>query len=192
MASNDDDLGFAFDDEQKTRRQSVKRPGCIFFHYFFRTLAVLVYIFCGWFSNSFIANFISVIFLHAMDFWVVKNITGRLLVGLRWWNKVEDDGTSKWLFESKKDRSKILAVHSRLFWIGLFIFPVFWLLVSVVSLFKLSWGYMTLCIVGMIMTGSNAYGYILCKKDASKSITTIASEFLGQQAMKQVMKNANT
>lgn len=38
----------------------------------------------------------------------------------------------------------------------------------------------------MIMTGANAYGYILCKKDSGKSIATIASEFLGRQAMKQV------
>lgn len=26
--------------------------------------------------------------LLAFDFWTVKNVSGRLLVGLRWWNKV--------------------------------------------------------------------------------------------------------
>jgi hypothetical protein len=26
--------------------------------------------------------------LLAFDFWTVKNVTGRLLVGLRWWNEV--------------------------------------------------------------------------------------------------------
>ena len=40
--------------------------------------------------------------LLAADFWTVKNITGRLLVGLRWWNKVNEDGTSEWVFESRK------------------------------------------------------------------------------------------
>jgi len=39
-----------------------------------------------------------------MDFWTVKNITGRLMVGLRWWNYVDDDGKSHWIFESKKVR----------------------------------------------------------------------------------------
>ncbi|XP_062507814.1 Golgi apparatus membrane protein TVP23 homolog B-like isoform X2 [Corticium candelabrum] len=160
MASTEkDDIAFAFDDEKISSRQHVKRPWILFFHYFFRVSAVLVYLLCSWFSESFISVFITTTVLHAVDFWVVKNITGRLLVRLRWWNKVEDDGTSRWLFESEKDRSKVLNSHSRIFW--------------------------TLSILGMIMTGANAYGYILCKKDSGKSIATIASEFLGRQAMKQ-------
>eukprot|EP01050_Picozoa_sp_SAG11_P010429 SAG11_NODE_1041_length_6056_cov_5.902468_6_plen_102_part_00 len=28
------------------------------------------------------------ILLLAMDFWTVKNVSGRLLVGLRWWNEI--------------------------------------------------------------------------------------------------------
>lgn len=45
-----------------------------------------------------------------MDFWTVKNITGRLMVGLRWWNYVDDDGKSHWVFESKKVRLIIYVV----------------------------------------------------------------------------------
>ena len=37
-----------------------------------------------------------------MDFWTVKNVTGRLLVGLRWWNHVDEDGKSHWVFENRK------------------------------------------------------------------------------------------
>ena len=37
-----------------------------------------------------------------MDFWTVKNITGRLLAGLRWWNHIDEDGKSQWIFENKK------------------------------------------------------------------------------------------
>jgi len=33
-----------------------------------------------------------------------QNITGRLMVGLRWWNQVDDDGRSHWVFESRKVR----------------------------------------------------------------------------------------
>ena len=28
----------------------------------------------------------------ALDFWVVKNVTGRLLVGLRWWSGYDEKG----------------------------------------------------------------------------------------------------
>lgn len=30
----------------------------------------------------------------------VKNVSGRLLVGLRWWNEVTEEGESLWKFES--------------------------------------------------------------------------------------------
>jgi Eukaryotic protein of unknown function (DUF846) len=30
----------------------------------------------------------------------VKNVSGRLLVGLRWWNETGPDGESVWVFES--------------------------------------------------------------------------------------------
>ena len=30
----------------------------------------------------------------------VKNVSGRFLVGLRWWHEVNEDGSSQWKFES--------------------------------------------------------------------------------------------
>jgi hypothetical protein len=59
---------------------------CIF-HILFKVAAILIYIMGGVFEKS--TNFVTVtvlcvIFL-SMDFWTVKNVTGRLLVGLRWW-----------------------------------------------------------------------------------------------------------
>jgi hypothetical protein len=29
-------------------------------------------------------------------------LTGRLMVGLRWWNYVDDEGQSHWVFEARK------------------------------------------------------------------------------------------
>lgn len=40
-----------------------------------------------------------VIILNAFDFWTVKNITGRLLVGLRWWSETMENGEDNWVFE---------------------------------------------------------------------------------------------
>eukprot|EP00536_Pseudo-nitzschia_multiseries_P018795 jgi/Psemu1/230302/e_gw1.3125.2.1 len=95
----------------ETLSQSSHPIVCIF-HLLFKSLALFFYIFGGWFAadgkgGSSGSNFITVtvvcILLLAADFWVVKNITGRLLVGLRWWNKVDGDKTT-WIFESAKDR----------------------------------------------------------------------------------------
>lgn len=51
----------------------------------------------------------------AFDFWTVKNVSGRLLVGLRWWNEIKDDGSNEWVFESKENRT-VNATDSRMFW----------------------------------------------------------------------------
>lgn len=87
--------------------------------------AVLVYIFCGIFSSSFIVNFVVIVLLLTLDFWTVrsavclpvepmkarlqlhlvlqtKNVSGRLLVGLRWWNETTDEG-SNWRFETLEE-----------------------------------------------------------------------------------------
>lgn len=38
--------------------------------------------------------------LLAADFWNTKNVAGRLLVGLRWWNETSPEGASIWVFET--------------------------------------------------------------------------------------------
>jgi hypothetical protein len=96
----------------------------LLFHFFFKTTAVVWFILCTWFVSSFVINFVVSIILIALDFWTVssspsilkcprwagvsqdsnaakqvKNVTGRKLVGLRWWNEANDSG-SAWRFES--------------------------------------------------------------------------------------------
>ena len=77
-----------------------KHPSALILHLLFKTAALLMYIFGSWFTSSFIFIFVICIILLAFDFWVVKNISGRLLVGLRWWSYVREDGSNDWIFES--------------------------------------------------------------------------------------------
>jgi len=79
-----------------------RRPLAVFFHLIFRILGIVTYLLCGLFNIGFIVSFVIIIMLLSVDFWTVKNITGRLLVGLRWWNYVDEDGVSHWMFESRK------------------------------------------------------------------------------------------
>lgn len=83
-----------------TLKQS-SHPTVLIFHIFFRLSAMLVYLIGTFFTSSFILIFVIVILLLSFDFWTVKNVSGRKLVGLRWWNEVSDDGSSKWIYESK-------------------------------------------------------------------------------------------
>lgn len=69
--------------------------------YLFRISAILVYILCGFFTSNYVLSTVLVVVLLAADFWNTRNVAGRTLVGLRFWNQVDDDGESYWVFESR-------------------------------------------------------------------------------------------
>jgi hypothetical protein len=79
-----------------------RHPIALTFHLLFRTLAIFLFLFANIIYSSFIVGFVVIIILLSADFWTVKNVTGRLLVGLRWWNYVDEDGKSIWVFENRK------------------------------------------------------------------------------------------
>ena len=72
-----------------------------------QVLAVLTYMFGNWFSTSFVNIFVLCVLLLAFDFWTVKNVSGRLMVGLRWWSEVNEDGSTLWRFEAREVRSNL-------------------------------------------------------------------------------------
>lgn len=83
--------------------------------------------------------FIITILLLAADFYYLKNIAGRRLVGLRWWNEVDPStGDSKWVFESSEPGTKVVnATDSRFFWLSLYVQPLLWILLAVLAIVRL-------------------------------------------------------
>ena len=76
-------------------QQKVGRPShkmVVLLHSVFKLSALIVYIGASFITNSFIGCFIMVMILLSADFWLVKNVSGRLLAGLRWWSVVTEDG----------------------------------------------------------------------------------------------------
>ena len=107
------------------------------FHLLFKSLAILVYVFSGLFTSNFIFVCVVCILLLAFDFWTVKNVTGRYLVGLRWWNYVKEDGTNEWIFESLENMEDISPSDSRVFWWGLYAPVLIWGAILVIDVLKL-------------------------------------------------------
>ena len=83
-----------------------------------------VYLLSGWFFNSAVV-FIFVCVLAVFDFWVVKNVSGRYLVGLRWWSVLDDQGNEQWKFESSDEKFKASKVDSFFFWYGQIFYVLF-------------------------------------------------------------------
>ncbi len=79
------------------------------------------------------------IILSAFDFWTVKNITGRLLVELRWWSEVRPDGSDEWVFECKpKTENQTTAFNEKIFWYGQGAFAVGWVALLVINVLAFS------------------------------------------------------
>lgn len=183
-----------FGDEELDASGGTKRlshPYVTFFHIFFRGAAVATYLFWGLFSDSFIKCFLMMVFLLSADFYLVKNLSGRLLVGMRWWNYVDDDGRSHWVFESKKGDSnyeaRINPHEARLFWMALVVCPVIWALLLLVALVGFKFEWMLLVLIALSLNGANLYGYIKCNFGAAANLSTTTTDFVKSQVLKNAV-----
>lgn len=100
--------------------------------------------------------FIITILLLACDFYYLKNIAGRRLVGLRWWNEVDPStGDSQWVFESLEAGTRqINSTDSRFFWLALYIQPLWWILMAILAIIRLQFLWLPL-------VGESNYDYCL-------------------------------
>jgi len=180
--------------------KAFQHPVVCLCHVGFRTCALLVYLFGGMFSSSFIGVFVSVVLLLSIDFWTVKNITGRILVGLRWWNYINDDGESSWIFESRSSQegadtgavdNRLSQTEVRFFWITLVAAPFLWVILFLTALFRFRFQWLVLVTIGLALSGSNMLGYLRCrlgsKSGTPDGVKSMANSYLQQSMMNSVM-----
>ncbi|KAJ1529825.1 hypothetical protein ONE63_006566 [Megalurothrips usitatus] len=186
MSDTDDTI--AFGEEEQINSSSFRHPYVIGFHFLFRSAALLTYVFGKIFSDSFIGISVTLILLLSMDFWTVKNITGRLLVGLRWWNYVDDNGKSHWVYESRKGnlQNRIHPREAQFFWIGLTLYPLLWVIFFIVCLFGFSFKWMLIVSIALTLHGANLFGYVRCRFGSEKSMSTNVTDFFRRQVIQNV------
>jgi hypothetical protein len=154
-------------------------PVAAFFHVAFKGAAVALYLTGSWFSVDDVSIFISMVLCLACDFWAVKNVTGRLLVGLRWHAVIKDDGTTVYVFESlPPSQAKIVPLDYRIFWWALYLTPVVFIFFAFMSLLKLSFFWLLVDVVAVALTGTNLIQYNKCSADAQRRITSAVTSGL--------------
>lgn len=163
-------------------RQS-NHPVAAFFHYVFKTLAILVYVFGGFFSSNFVLICVTCILLLSFDFWTVKNISGRLMVGLRWWSNVLEDGTTSWVYESLDNPQSVHGADSKLFWLGLYATPVVWSLLFVIGVLKFNVQWLIIDIISLLLSAANITGYHRCSKDANNKAKSFMQDGMARAGM---------
>lgn len=169
-------------------------PTVSFFHLFFKAAALAIYA-CGKIltrgahpNAKFIIVSVVCILLLAADFWVTKNITGRLLVGLRWWNQVEGE-TTRWIFESKGDEANQNKFDRSVFWTVLYLTPVVWGCYFLLALFRLELGWILVATMAIALSSANIYGYYKCSSDQKAKFQQMIATGAQRGAMAAVRSN---
>lgn len=187
--ARDGGIGGTLDEEggmvQKVLRQSA-HPTVALFHMGFKAGAIGSYLGIGLFTKNFVIQFVVTVTLLAFDFWVVKNVTGRLLVGLRWWHEIDEDGLSQaWRFETVYDRENLNVTDSRIFWWTMYLCPVVWILLGIVCVLKMNVSYLIIVFIALVLSGANIVGYYKCNKDATEQIKNYIGKTMLGHAMNQ-------
>ncbi|CAL8108094.1 unnamed protein product [Calicophoron daubneyi] len=178
-------------------------------HFVFKATAILVYLFCAWFTSSFVVPFVFVLISLALDFWFVKNISGRILVGLRWSSYTDENGHTHWRFDSRPaapepsggvqlSRRELAARAAatnaaRLFWIGLIGTPLVWSVFLLAAVFSLQFRWGLVAAMGVGMSAANLYGFSRCRlSDLSEGTSNVLSGIqskLTRQVFKDLWSN---
>ncbi|KAL6715807.1 Golgi apparatus membrane protein tvp23 [Lecanora helva] len=168
-------------------------PITLIFFLGFRISSLLIYLFGLWLlTSSFVMIFILTMLLLAADFYYLKNIAGRRLVGLRWWNEVDTGtGDSHWVFESQ-DRSGGVdgggvvqnATDKRFFWLALYAQPGLWIALAIFAVLKLEFKWLSLVAIALVLTITNTLAFSRCDKFSQASNIASSAMYGGGLASK--------
>lgn len=147
----------------------------------FRIGSLLMYLFGVLFINNFVLVFILTLLLLSVDFYYLKNIAGRRLVGLRWWNEVNTStGDSHWVFESAEPGSRVVnATDKRFFWLTMYAAPALWVGLAVLALVRfLNAIWLVIVAIALVLTVTNTVAFSRCDK-FSQASNLANSAFIG-------------
>jgi len=124
-----------------------------------------------------------------------------MLVGLRWWSKIDESGKETWYFESMGEARSTNRTDSLVFWVACYAVPIMWVLFAITSVISLKFSQLTICMIGCGLAGVNLLGYIRCEKNhkaqvrgwlfsqAKKNISQEQMTKLGTMAAKEALNN---
>jgi hypothetical protein len=139
--------------------------------------SLLMYLFGVLFIPNFVLVFILTLLLLSIDFYYLKNIAGRRLVGLRWWNEVNTTtGESHWVFESSSSDPSSSnprqqnPTDKRFFWLSMYIAPAAWVGLAILAVFRLqSPIWLVEVAIALVLVLTNTVAFSRCDKFSQAS-----------------------
>ncbi|KAK4536650.1 hypothetical protein CDCA_CDCA09G2675 [Cyanidium caldarium] len=157
-------------------------PLAIVFLFGFKLAAIATFLLLGFFTSSFVVQAVLTLLLLAADFWTVKNVSGRLLVGLRWWNEVHPQRKNILAFEYHGVDDAHAApnrLDKNVFWWTLYCTPSVWVLLGLVCVLKLELTWLLLVAVALVLNVTQLVAYWKCHRAATRSVRDDVLESVG-------------
>jgi hypothetical protein len=180
--SNDPELGTKHNEGIANYIKHAGHPGVCIVTILFKLSSITCFILLSILVDSTALVYLVVILLASFDFWVTKNVAGRRLVGLRWWNEVKDDGTEVWIYESKNEVKEANA-DSRIFWTCTYASAIAWAIIFIWDIISFKWIWAIIAFICFLFAGTNLYGFFKCSKQQQSNLTD-----LGTNAAKKALE----
>ncbi len=129
------------------------------------------------------------VLLMIVDFWYTKNVSGRRMVGLRWWVNFDEAGEEEWKFECRVNEDMVHPLASKVFWFTMYATVACWAILLFFNVFKLSLTNVTICGVGAAVVGVNLYAFHRCSGAQKKRVGELAAR-LGADVTKQLFNGS--
>ena len=165
-------------------------PFICIFTFIFKIAAFVIYIIISFFTNQKGLIYLSVILIGAVDFWITKNVSGRFLVGLRWWNEVKEGGKEVWIFESKNEKTEATADKS-IFWTSLYVNGGGWAILFLFKLITLSITNAIIAFTMLMFAGINLYGFFKCSKEQQGKLNKLGTKAVSNLAREGIRNIGN-
>ena len=156
----------------------------------FKLINIIIFIFKGLLIENDSIGIIFIIIIGSCDFWYTKNISGRFLVGLRWSNKIKENGNEVWIYESKNEENMNKS-DTYIFWTCLYISNAFWIFCSFWEFIRFKFISFSVSFVLLIFNSSNLFGYLKCSKIQRQKIESIKNKFIGKVGKDVMMSQLN-
>jgi len=103
---------------------------------------------------------------------------------------VDGEGNTSWIFESRENSSVINKVDSHIFWTSLYVTPMIWVSLSVVSVLKFNLPWLMVDAVALSLGGGNLLGYWKCSANQQQKMKGMVQEGV-TAGIASAMKNSN-
>ncbi len=135
------------------------------------------FLFSIFLSNEAIIMFIVVLF-GACDFWITKNISGRFLAGLRWYNLLKlETNTEIWVFEGKNENNADF-IDKGIFWYSLYFNDIVWIILFLWEIIRLKFDWSFICLILIIFTFTNTYGFYRSSNIQQKGTNFLINKYI--------------